>query len=112
MDIACPNCGEPWDATHMLEDEPHEWGLDMWMLERILEERKFRGPDDPARKLAAACGWEFAGDSLLTFVRCPACKHKEEGILRQRVREQAAKRQVLESLLAGDEDGLLSELAE
>lgn len=97
----------------MVEDEPHEWGLDPMTRYRILENRGFEGPQDPAREAAKAHGWEFVTDSLLSFIRCPACKEQPEGILHRQVAE-ARKAKVIAAaqVLEGDDDALAAILAE
>lgn len=74
MDIQCPTCGEPWDSDHIRHDEAHEWNLDASELAEILKIGRFAGPDDRIREAARAAGWEFATDSLLSFIQCPCCK--------------------------------------
>lgn len=72
-DIACPKCGEPWEAYHMRHDEPHEWDLHQEDLDRLIGSGTFDGESDPARKAAAVAGWRFVGNSLYAFVSCPCC---------------------------------------
>lgn len=112
MDIQCPTCGEPWDMVHLLEDEPYEWGLNPVERFELTERRRFAGPDDPAREAAKAAGWEFVGDSLLSFVRCPACPTEAPGILHEMVAQQRRERVVaITSVLDDDLDGLASVLS-
>lgn len=108
MDIECPTCGEPWDSYHMRHDEPHEWGLSRGELREFLEAGRFAGPNDPVRKAAEVAGWEFATDSVFSFMRCPCC------VKRTPLRDVLARKEkaaVLADLLDGDDDGLISMLA-
>ena len=87
--IHCPNCGEPWEGRHLLEQAPHDWGLDPEDLERLLRKQRFRGDSDPARRLAEAAGWRFASDHLEDIERCPACP-RTHSVLRAYLARQAS----------------------
>ena len=107
MDLYCPTCGEPWDVTHMREDEPHEWGLSALELRDILESGRFVGAGDRAREAARSAGWEFATDSVLSFTRCPSCAKATP--LRDAIERRANVRTVAE-LMDDDADGLAAML--
>jgi len=107
MDLECPTCGEPWEVEHMRHDEPHEWGLSEFELAEVLRTGAFTGPEDRVRQAAQASGWEFAGNSVLSFVRCPSCKGKAEGGLLARSASQRRDAVALVAeLLDGDEDAM------
>jgi len=91
----------------MREDEPHEWGLSAFELKDILETGKFSGPSDRAREAAKAAGWEFATNSLLSFIRCPCCK-SGRALIDAEDRRQAVG--VIAELLEDDEDAMVSML--
>lgn len=109
MDIECPTCAEPWEVEHMRHDEPHEWGLSEEDVDGLLQTGAFSGAADPRRQAAKAAGWEFAGNSLLSFVRCPNCKHAPAtvpsfaGLIAAERRQAVA---LVAELLDGDEDGM------
>lgn len=109
MDIQCPTCGEPWDSHHMLNDEPHEWGLSTIELDEILRTNRFAGPGDRIREAAASAGWLFATNSLLSFTRCPACASKPP------LCDAASSRLLvttMSEILDDDEDALTAALAD
>lgn len=109
MDIQCPSCGEPWSVHHMRYDELYEWGLDAVTRKQFLDRgSRFDGPDDPARAAAAAEGWKFASDSVLSFTSCPCCKG--ESIL-----QDAAQRRdfvAVAAMLSCDDDSLATDLSD
>ena len=74
MSVTCPTRGEPWDLMHVTQEEPHAWGLNEQQLKRILKTTQFDGPADPIRHEAEAAGWEFPGNSLRVFTKCPCCR--------------------------------------
>ena len=99
--------------VHMLEDEPYEWDLHPVARLELTERSRFSGPDDPAREAAKAAGWEFAGDSLLSFVRCPACPKEAPGILHEMVAQQRRECvSAIASVLDDDPDGMASVLSD
>ena len=109
MDIECPNCGEPWDTYHLRHDEAQEWGLSKPELKEFLDAGRVSGAkDDPVLTAAQACGWEFASESVLSFVKCPCCKRRS--VLGDAIERRKAV-EVLASALDGDDDALASELA-
>jgi hypothetical protein len=110
MDIECPTCGEPWDTYHLRHDEPLEWsGLSAQELQDFLETGRFSGvKEDRILAAAQACGWEFATESVLSFVKCPCCSRRS--VLGDATQRRNAV-QRLASVLDGDDDALASELA-
>jgi len=108
MDIECPNCGEPWDRHHLLKDEPNEWGLSDYDLKEIVRTGRFVSENDRTLKAAQAAGWEFAGNSLLSFTQCPCCK-KRRSILG--AADQVDQVRNASFLLNDDPDGLASTLS-
>ncbi|RMF14660.1 MAG: hypothetical protein D6757_05910 [Alphaproteobacteria bacterium] len=99
--------------VHLLEDEPYEWDLHPVARLELTERGRFTGPADPAREAAKAAGWEFAGDSLLSFVRCPACPKESPGILHEMVAKERRERvAAIASVLDDDPDGLASVLSD
>lgn len=110
MDIHCPNCGEPWDTYHLRYDEPHEWDVPEFAVRDFVNGgSRFHGRDDIVRLAAEKAGWKFASDSVLSFVRCPAC---EGATQLPDADERRALTAVMADTLDGDEDGLAVELAE
>ena len=111
MDIQCPTCGEPWDLHHLLHDEVYEWRLPEFAIEDFLKTHRIE--DDLTKMAAEAAGWCFAGSSVLSFVRCPACPKEGKGILHEKVaqerRDQVA---ALASVLENDLDGFASARAD
>lgn len=108
MDIECPTCGEPWDSYYMRKEAPHEWCGSAIELKAVLETGRFSGAAERTIEAAKACGWEFASDSVVSFLRCPCCKGRPAlGDAPKRRQAVAA----LAGLAAGDEDLLASELA-
>lgn len=110
MDISCPTCGEPWDAYHMRNDEPHEWDIPKTFLNEFLRDgSRFSGPTDPVKEAAEAAGWSFSTNSVLSFTRCPNCSGDESKSL-----PGASDRRYLAAfmadLLGDDDDGLAAEL--
>lgn len=114
MDIYCPNCGEPWSAYHLQNDEPCEWDLPPFMRDEFIKEgSQFHGPDDPVRMAAEKEGWKFASKSVLSIVRCPACKeHEKHGGTLPDADHRQALVAVMADILGDDPDGLASELSD
>jgi len=109
MDIDCPNCGEPWDTYHLQHDEPFEWALADDEAKRVVSTGSLSSVGS-AVDAARAAGWDFVGDSLLAFTRCPSCASRPS----LPVQSVAARRaEVMGAAIAlrGDEDGLASFLA-
>jgi hypothetical protein len=108
MDIECPTCGEPWEVEHMRHDEPHEWNLSDQEVDDLLQTGAFSGPEDARRQAAAAAGWDFASNSLLSFIRCPNCKDAPggPGFVSQIAADRRRAVALVAELLEGDEDGM------
>lgn len=104
MDIRCPTCGEPYDQYHMRHDEIWETDLPEGIKRRLSDKGTPLDQYD-ARKHLEDLGWQFAGNSVLTFVRCPCCPNEASPDL-----EEAEKRAVISDLLGDDEDGMAAML--
>lgn len=111
MDVYCARCREPYDHTHLLEDEltlSDEAGT--LTAEQI---SSFTGNllDPAIVNVLQSAGWKFVGSSVFCIVQCPAC-HDED--LDARLLEGYEKRinevKVLGVVLGDDEDGLINEL--
>lgn len=103
-DIKCPTCGEPWEAYHVRHDAIYDTSLplsDCKAAARAGSILSYPG----AREALESEGWRFAGHSMLSFVRCPACP-KEAAVNE----DKAAVRAFVTDILGEDEDGLQSEL--
>lgn len=113
MDIECPTCGEPWDLHHLLHDELYEWNLPEFAIENFSKTHRFTSKDDIVLIAAETAGWRFAGNSVLSFVRCPACPREYAGILHEQVARQRRDQVVaLVLVLEDDLDGLASARAD
>lgn len=119
MDVTCANCGEPWETYHLRHDEVHETEAGIAWIEYKLDCEEYPPPKKPPdleewkgkltkfwREQFAELGWKF-GSSVYVVLRCACCK--DNGSLPDS-EERAERRQMYAELLAGDEDGLVSEL--
>jgi len=110
-DITCPTCHEPWSSYHLRHDAiwDTENGVSLGPLwKTIMAEGKNPLKDkefgSEFRKALEAEGWQFAGNSVLAFSRCPSCPKDV------RTSEKAAERAAIADILDDDEDGLQVEL--
>jgi len=110
-DVTCANCREPWDTHHLRYDAI--WDTDLReSLKRRVSNEGANIKDREQREALERDGWKFGG-SLLSILRCPACKSNEErnGPLDPEVvKDREMRRSVLADILGDDEDGLQSEL--
>jgi hypothetical protein len=110
MDVTCLCCKEPWDTYHLRHDELFE--CLPWSEDASIAIRKWNGKLDtpvmgtPARERLADRGWSF-GDSLYDVRRCPCCP--ADAVAHP---SRVLNRDMLASLLAGDDDGFISDLQE
>lgn len=109
MDVTCANCGEPWDSHHLLYDEVGQWDLPVALARGFSRKRRFAGLDDAVRLAAERAGWQFAGDTPLAVLRCPACAGR--GSLPDAM-DRAQLTRLAAHMLGDDEDGLIVTLAE
>ncbi len=100
MDVHCSTCGEPWDTYHLWHDAIWDTGLSE---SEIREWEKLPQGEKLApkwRKEFEAARYAF-GRTVINVIRCPACPKDAQ--------PDSAKVQIkaeIETLLAGDEDGL------
>lgn len=109
MDVTCANCGEPWDSHHLLYDEVGEWDVAPHLARDFARNPRFGGPDDPVRLAAQHAGWQFAGETPLAVLRCPACAGRES---LPDAMDRVQRTRLAVQMLEGDEDGLITELAD
>lgn len=115
MDVYCAKCLEPWDHYHMRNDEPFEiWdGIDgsesCQMAHQFVESGVLT---KEMRKALGTLGWKF-GDTVYAILECACCgpnaKDNGEGSPKE-IRERQESRKLIESLMPGDIDGIISEL--
>jgi len=115
MDINCAICQEPWEHYHMLHDMVWDaWdGVENSSSHKLC--KKFL--DDPNRTLnemmrsdLASAGWKF-GQTIFAIHQCPCCDGIVPDDQKEAVEQRIELRNELESLLAGDMDGLISEMS-
>ena len=100
MDVHCSTCGEPWDTYHLWHDAIWDTGLsesEIRVWKKLPQNEKLA---PKWRREFEAAGYLF-GRTVINVIRCPACPKD--------AKPDAAKLQMkaeIESLLAGDEDGL------
>ncbi len=122
MDIHCPQCNEPWDTFHLLEDEISN-GYDDLTDDDFESFKLSRGMLEPKTQTALESrGWKFAGKNILSFVACSCCKDNldwmEENLSTHEFQElktifasRTTEREIFCELLEHDLDGLLSTIA-
>ena len=101
MDVYCTRCSESWDNYHLRHDEIMEIDLpDSW-------KKDWDGKLVPiVRKAFEDNGWLF-GKTVYNIKQCPACNGQPET---KQSRARFAISSALEDVMAGDDDGLVSEL--
>ncbi len=122
MDIHCPQCNEPWDSYHLLNDE-------IWNGYDDLSEKdcrrfiKSQGKLEPKIQVTLESrGWKFYGKNILTFVACSCCSDNldwmKENLQPHEYKEiqtifasRMVEREINCELLEHDLDGLISTLA-
>ncbi|SRR5579883_1026162 len=100
MDVHCSTCNEPWDTYHLWQDAVFDTGLSPEEAREWLSLPAGKRLSERYRKEFRAAGWEF-GKSVINVVRCPCCPTGARPDP-----EKVETKALLESLLAGDEDGL------
>jgi len=100
MDVHCSTCCEPWDTYHLWHDAIWDAGLpesEVAAWEKLPQSKKLA---PQWRQAFEAAGFVF-GHTVINVIRCPACpKDAQPDLAKVQIKAE------LESLLAGDEDGL------
>ena len=111
MDVYCAKCGEPWDNDYLRHEAIGE--LDVpgaTAVENIVYTKwkeNWDGKLTPiVREAFAQDGWKF-GASVYNVKQCPACKDAPDT---KDLQARSAVADALEDVMAGDDDGLVSEL--
>ena len=106
MDVHCTTCGEPWDTHHLWQDAIHEASLTEDEIKRWLALSTEEKLSKRYRQEFKSAGYVF-GQSVINVTRCPGCppdaKVDPETLLLKAE---------LETILAGDEDGLATHYGE
>ena len=106
MDVHCTTCGEPWDTHHLWQDAIHETSLTEHEIKRwraLPTEEKL---SKRYRQEFKDAGYVF-GQSVINVTRCPGCPPDAKADP-----EALFIKAELETILAGDEDGLAAHFGE